>query len=436
MVKKVAIIGAGPSGLLLAHYLLKRDCQYRVDIYERRSDPRTKEITKSRTYPIALNDRGMNAISQVSGLKEAVAKISVEMQGTVVHTRNAGTRYIERKKPLVTLDRTELTKVFLNTLEQRSDRDRFNIHFQHSCVWVDLNNKQVRFSTPESESTVDYDLIVGSDGARSVVRKAFQDTKLFELEQKYISNDYKSLYLPSGEDKVSNTTLKSGNIHSWRLEDGTVVLLLHQSDGSMAGVIHFPRDNNQIVGLSSENKVKQFFLEQFPEVGQLMPESEVAAFLKRPVATTLTIRCNRYHYSNSALLIGDAAHAVSPSLGQGCNSALEDVTVLDRLLDEYTDDLSIVLKQFTRCRLADTHAVVELSNYTLPFNRSLFVQLIVRQRLAKLLHRFFPQKFLPPLFEALHESSIPYANILREYRGWCNKVKKSQQKFYEPVNAR
>ena len=81
-----------------------------------------------------------------------------------------------------------------------------------------------------------------------------------------------------------------------------------------------------------------------------------------------------------------------------------------------------VLEQFTQRRLADTHAIVELSNHTLPFNRSLFVQLIFRQRLAKLLHRLFPQRFLPPLFEALHESSIPYADILREYQSWCNKV--------------
>ena len=75
------------------------------------------------------------------------------------------------------------------------------------------------------------------------------------------------------------------------------------------------------------------------------------------------------------------------------------------------------------------YAVVELSNYTLPFAQSLFVQLVIRQRLAKVLHRLFPQRFLPPLFEALHESSIPYAEILQHYQNWCNKVKKSQTKF-------
>lgn len=431
MVKKVIIVGAGPSGLLLAHYLLNRDCQYQVDIYERHSDPRRISITKSRTFPIALNDRSIDAIDQIPGLKDAITAISLEMRGSIVHTRNAGTRYISRQKPLVTLDRTELTKVFLNTLEEQYNSDHLNIHFKQSCTQVDLTAKQASFSAPESKYTVDYDLIVGADGARSIVRKAFQDTKLFELEQKYISNDYKSLYLPSGNDSESNTSLEPGDIHSWRLDDGTVVLLLHQHDGSIAGVIHFPRDKNQIVGLDSEAEVKQFFLENFPEVGRLMPTSEVSAFLNRPVANTLTIRCNRYHDDNSALLIGDAAHAVSPSLGQGCNSALEDVTVLARLLDEYADNLNLVLEQFTKRRLADAHAIVELSNHTLPSAKSLFVQFILRQRLAKLLHWLFPQRFLPPLFEALHESSIPYAEILKEYRSWCNKVKKSQAEFYE-----
>ncbi|WP_244141940.1 NAD(P)-binding protein [aff. Roholtiella sp. LEGE 12411] len=55
MVKKVAIVGAGPSGVLLAHYLLHRGDKYQIDIYERRSDPRTVSFSKSRTFPISLS---------------------------------------------------------------------------------------------------------------------------------------------------------------------------------------------------------------------------------------------------------------------------------------------------------------------------------------------------------------------------------------------
>jgi len=38
MIQNVVIIGAGPAGLLLAHYLLRRG-KYHVEIYERRPDP-------------------------------------------------------------------------------------------------------------------------------------------------------------------------------------------------------------------------------------------------------------------------------------------------------------------------------------------------------------------------------------------------------------
>lgn len=425
---KIVIVGAGASGLLLAHYLLWRDGEYQIEIYERHRDPRTISVAKSRTFPIALNDRGMKAIAQIPGLTDVVKAISVEMSGTITHTSSGKKRYISRKKSLTTLDRTELIKVFLTTLEQKYNGDRLKIHFEHSCTQVDLAAKQARFSTPKSEITVDYDLVIGADGARSQVRKAFQDTKLFELEQKYISNDYKSIYLPSGNDSESNPILEKNQIHSWRLKDGTIVLLLHQHDGSMAGVIHFPRENNQIANLKSEAEVRQFFVQNFPELGQLMSASEASAFLARSIATTLTIRCNRYHYDNSVLLIGDAAHAVSPSLGQGCNAALEDVTILNRLLNEHADNLDLVLEQFTKQRLADAHAVVELSNYTLPFAQNLFIELILRQRLARILHRLFPQRFLPPLFEAMHESSIPYKDIFQQYKSWCNKVKTSRKK--------
>lgn len=44
------------------------------------------------------------------------------------------------------------------------------------------------------------------------------------------------------------------------------------------------------------------------------------------------VRCSQLH-GPQVLVIGDAAHAVSPSLGQGCNAALEDVTVIKQLLN-------------------------------------------------------------------------------------------------------
>jgi kynurenine 3-monooxygenase len=425
MVQKVAIVGAGASGVLLAHYLLRRGDRYQVDLYDRLSDPRIIEFSNARTFPISLTERGIKALGRIAGLEAAVRATGLEMSGTVFHQQNSKTRVKSRKKPLVTLDRTNLVITLLEKLTEQYDNSRLNLHFDRACTAVDFATKTITFqntastSPPDTALTVDYDLLIGADGARSVVRSYFLNTELFEFEQKYVPTDYKSIILPRPD-----RALELGKIHSWRSDDGTFVVLLHQPDGSMSGVILFSRYNQEVANLSTPEQVQQFFYKRFPEVGQMMPTSEAEAFLARSPSRILTIRCNRYHHGDSVLIIGDAAHSVSPSIGQGCNAALEDVAILDELLDEYTDDWAEAIAQFTLRRQADAHALVELGDYSFPSSSGLFIEFVLREQLAKTLHRLLPDRFSPSLSELVFESSIPYSEILDSYQGWISKVKK------------
>lgn len=298
MVKKVVIVGAGSSGVLLAHYLLRRGDQYQIDLYDRLSDPRTVEFSNARTFPISLTERGMSALSQIPGVEAAVRAISLEMSGTIFHQQNGKTRVTSRKRPLITLDRTNLVITLLKKLTERYDSSRLNLHFNYHCTQVNFEMKQITFQNTgkisnlvDANHTVNYDRLIGADGAHSIVRSYFLNSELFEFEQKYVPTDYKSIILPQSDSK-SGIDLEPGNIHSWRINDGTFVVLLHQLDGSMSGVILFPRQHNQITNLSTPDEVQQFFDQHFPEVGQRMPASEAEAFLKRPSSRILTIRCS------------------------------------------------------------------------------------------------------------------------------------------------
>ena len=379
----------------------------------------------------------MNALSQIAGVEEAVKAISLEMAGTIFHQSNGKTRVRLRKKPLVTLNRTNLVIALLETLTQVYDSRRLNIHFDHKFTQVNLETKKVDFqNTVEASSTgevcIDYDLLIGADGSHSAVRAAFLDTELFEFEQKYTPTDYKSIFLPRPDHK-SGVDLESGKIHSWRIADGTFVMLLHQRDGTMSGVILFPRKQNQVTGLSTPEAVLQFFRNHFPEVGELIPESEVKAFLKRPPSRILTVRCSRYHHGDSVLLIGDAAHSVSPSIGQGCNAALEDVVIFNNLLDEYSDNLAEAIAQFTTCRKVDAHALVELGDNAFPSAPGLFIEFILREQIYKILHQLFPQRFPPSLSDLVFETTVPYSKIMNMHKGWIAKVKNSNEKFLAPM---
>lgn len=90
-----------------------------------------------------------------------------------------------------------------------------------------------------------------------------------------------------------------------------------------------------------------------------------------------SIKCSQLHGPRT-VLIGDAAHCAAPVLGQGANSALEDVSVLVDTLRHMHElrgsaqeassnhpsaDAAHDLAAFTRARKHDVHALIDLNRY-------------------------------------------------------------------------
>ncbi len=124
--------------------------------------------------------------------------------------------------------------------------------------------------------------------------------------------------------------------------------------------------------------------------------------------------------------MGDAAHAVSPSMGQGCNAALEDVEIFDGLLEEYGDNFVEALPEFSKRRVPDGRALWELSDNAIPPSKALFVEFLFRRSFAKVANQLFPIRFpLLPL-DLARETALPYSQILKLNEGWVSKVKKAR----------
>ena len=74
------------------------------------------------------------------------------------------------------------------------------------------------------------------------------------------------------------------------------------------------------------------------------------------------VHCNFYHrLPCKIVLMGDAAHATSPSIGMGMNTALRDAQKFDELLDKYDDCLEKVLPQFSEDRVKEGNALSDLA---------------------------------------------------------------------------
>ena len=61
------------------------------------------------------------------------------------------------------------------------------------------------------------------------------------------------------------------------------------------------------------------------------------------------------------VLLGDAAHTMTPALGQGLNSGLEDVAVFAQCLEQHQGDVDATLPAYNRLRLPDVRAIMTIN---------------------------------------------------------------------------
>ena len=171
--------------------------------------------------------------------------------------------------------------------------------------------------------------------------------------------------------------------------------------------------------------VLDYFAKNIPSLRPLMTLEDAEALRQRPVSKIVTVKCDRLNVGGRIVLIGDAVHAVSPSIGQGCNASLQDVMVFAQVLDEYQDDWEKALPAFTNKRLADVHALRDLSDYSFPRSQPMSLEFVFRLTLGKKLRHWFPRLLRPLPMELIMEGEMPYSEVLRQTQGWIERVRQS-----------
>jgi 2-polyprenyl-6-methoxyphenol hydroxylase-like FAD-dependent oxidoreductase len=104
-------------------------------------------------------------------------------------------------------------------------------------------------------------------------------------------------------------------------KDMGAMLLYRTSKDEVSGMLDF----GITAGVSTAAEVHKLFGYALPEamcteIAEEFKKSKLAAFGD-------TFACSAYHAPRTVIL-GDAAHAVTPTLGQGCNSAVCYLTFL------------------------------------------------------------------------------------------------------------
>lgn len=93
---------------------------------------------------------------------------------------------------------------------------------------------------------------------------------------------------------------------------------------------------------------------------------------------------------------------MSPFLGRGCNTALEDVAIFDELLDKYADCSVYRLSQ-SGCLYFRRIKRLLLSIFP-----KLGIEFVFKEKLAKTLPQLFLHRFVPSLMDLVFERKFSF----------------------------
>lgn len=409
--KKVAVVGAGLVGSLLAVLLAKRGMQ--VDVFERRPDLRKAKEISGRSINLALSHRGFKAL-EMADFTDEIKAISIPMYGRRMHDVEGNLTYQpygKEDEAIYSVSRGELNRKLMNLAD---DYDNITYRFNHACKGIDFKANEISFENTETGELMNYqyDHIFGADGAYSAVRGSMQRTPMFNYSQEYLPHGYKELYFPAKENR--EFCYDKNSLHIWPRGE-YMLIALPNLDGSFTVTLFFPmKGETSFESMDTEEKVVNFFKKTFPDALENLPDL-ATDFFNNPTSTLMTVRCSPWNYEDKAMILGDAAHAVVPFYGQGLNAGMEDCTTFLEILDECDNDMTKAFEIYGKVRPKEGSAIADLSLYNYIEMRDLSgdADFLLRKKIEGKFTELYPNKWMP-LYSRVTFSHHPYSEALAQ----------------------
>ena len=357
---KIVVVGAGLGGLCLAQALRRRNIP--VEVFERDETP----WDRPQGYRLHLDGDGINALRQslppalfeifdATSMKArpftTIVDTALAVQRRVPDNEHGGTQdpSLDGSSAHLNVDRATLRQILLAGLE---DAVHFGKVFSH--YKSDENGITAAF---EDGTKITGDVLVGADGIRSKVRRqrvphaqtqdsglcaiygrlpiteavrllpkqACEDTFTVALDEKKLFLGLGPVVFPKRPEVAGSQTTPTIKL---RPQEDYVVCII----GGRREL--FGQDTANLSALSSEDlqKLSLQLMKDWPERARAIPaHGDPTSFFFVEMHTS--VPCKMSTCANVTLL-GDAIHAMTPTLGRGANIAMRDAALLARYLEE------------------------------------------------------------------------------------------------------
>jgi kynurenine 3-monooxygenase len=408
--EEIVIVGAGLVGSLLSIYLARAG--YKVTVYDREPDQKDDRPAWNRSINLTLCERGFQALER-AGMAEAVRAIAVPVMGRLMHNLDGSLSsqpYGNNGEAIYSVSRNRLNQVLVDGARAYREID---LRFNEECVGIDLAATTLHFRNRGSGhvSSRQTRHIFAADGAFSTVRYFSQRRSRFDFSQVYSTQAYKELTMPALAN--GDWPLDPNVLHIW--PRGNYMLIgFPNTDHTFTCSLHMPYEGEISHGsMRSAEEGLALFRKSFADAIPLMPNL-AEEYIAHPPNAMVTIRCNPWTFEDKLVLIGDAAHAIYPSYGQGANAGAEDCRVLMECLERHGHQWLPALQEFQALRKPNADAIADLSDRHFIELRDLVgdPQFLLRKEVERRINRLYPESF-KDLYSMVTFTDMPYVDALR-----------------------
>jgi kynurenine 3-monooxygenase len=406
---RIAIVGGGPAGSLLAILLARHGV---IPTVIERSPPFATGQTGGRSINLALAARGTTALRR-AGIDAEVARLMIAMRGRMVHEPGGKQRFLVYGQR-ATEEIYSVSRAALNSLLYDIGANRYGVpyRFGETCVGVDLTDGAPLIQAADgSTRRLDADVVFATDGAGSEVRRALADAGEISATEDLLDHGYKELTIAASQD--GGFMLEPHALHIWP-RGGFMLIALPNPDRTFTATLFLPHTGETSFASIDPNEAPAFFRREFADAVPLLP-ALARDYVSHPTGHLGTVHCRPWSFKDRLLLVSDAAHAIVPFHGQGMNAAFEDCVALDDLIGAHGYDWRAVFAAFEAARAPNVRAIAEmaLENYREMRDDVRDARFELRATLSFELERRFPGQWVPRYSMVMFHPEIPYAEAQR-----------------------
>ncbi|KAF3384198.1 FAD-dependent urate hydroxylase [Talaromyces pinophilus] len=360
-INKVLIIGGGPTGIVAA-ILLKQRNRITPVVYEAQPEPTTIGGA------IGIPSNGLRLFKLLGVYEELISRGSSQpdvtlhsVQGSVMGQMDL-ISWSENKTGfgMLKIKRADLMDVLYGAARKAD----IEVNFNKSLVGIEEGDQQVTANFHDGTSGT-ADLLLGCDGVSSAVRKLYVDP---DIQPEYTGvTDIFSLiptsdrptpvgslhglhvtFTSEGMFAITSATSSSDEYYWFFSSTCPNPLWIDNLDGRGK---HEPRNVDD-----AQSMLRDALKDVRGEWGDLLRD-----FVRKSKSVKFhpifTLPLGGIWHRGRCLILGDAAHAMSPHASQGVSMALEDVFFLSRLLSRSSLPLEDVFRIYDNKRRPRTDEI-------------------------------------------------------------------------------